>query len=135
MKALKYFADLVARGAVIGLVAGLVLSYMDRGPMAVKEAPVTAAPAVVQEDVKPDQVVPGVPRSNDPGYTELEERMLAEATVDELKQAYKNCNRALMDGKLGHGGIQMCAVVYETLKKKGFDNDYLKFHEWSKTWK
>jgi hypothetical protein len=134
MKALKYFGELIVRGAIIGLVAGYVISYTAQFSTNTPISVEAVAPMITDNSPKQKEAIPGVPREMNPQMAEMEKRMMNEATVDELKVAYKACNRTLSEGKLDRGGIQMCAIVYETLKKKGFDNDYLKFYEWSKTW-
>lgn len=53
-------------------------------------------------------------------------------SVEELKSAYVRCSRAALGGELSAPEIMRCSVVYEELKRRAFDGDFLKLHAWSK---
>jgi hypothetical protein len=58
---------------------------------------------------------------------------LKDAPVDELKKAYLSCDRAVVKGQLGKAGVMQCSLIYEELKQRAFDGDFLKLHAWSKS--
>ncbi len=53
-------------------------------------------------------------------------------SVEELKVAYLNCNREAVAGRLDHGTIQGCSVVYEALKEKAFGGEFARLLAWSR---
>lgn len=58
-------------------------------------------------------------------------RSIADLEVDELKAIYLACNDALVDQRLGSGGIAQCSIVYEALKARAFGGDFGRLLEWS----
>lgn len=61
-------------------------------------------------------------RSNPADGTEL--------TVDALKSAYLDCERAAISGSLDTGGIIGCSILYEELKRRVFDGDFRALKRW-----
>jgi hypothetical protein len=59
-------------------------------------------------------------------------RELRQASVEELKLAYLNCNREALAGRLDRGAIMSCSMVYEALKEKAFGGDFARLLTWSR---
>lgn len=51
-------------------------------------------------------------------------------SVNALKGAYQNCERAAMNSGLDNAEIMRCSVIYEELKRRAFDGDYRKLKAW-----
>lgn len=57
---------------------------------------------------------------------------LQRAPVEELKAAYRECNRGALAGRLSQGAVMVCSEVYEALKHKGFGGDFSRLLTWSR---
>jgi len=53
-------------------------------------------------------------------------------SVAELKSMYLACSHAARRGELGRAGIMECSVVYEELKRRAFDGDFIRLLAWSR---
>lgn len=51
--------------------------------------------------------------------------------IGELKRVYLDCERAVLAGGLGGGGIMQCSIVYEELKRRAFSGDFQRLKAWS----
>ena len=54
-----------------------------------------------------------------------------EMSVERLKSAYLECERAAVDGRLATGEIMLCSVLYEELKRRAFDGDFPRLKAWA----
>jgi hypothetical protein len=61
---------------------------------------------------------------------QVPEDHLKSLAVVELKSLYLACERAAMQGMLGHGDARYCSVAYEELKRRGFGGDFEKLLTW-----
>jgi hypothetical protein len=59
----------------------------------------------------------------------------AEITVDELKSDYLTCEGASAVARQGDGEIMRCSMVYEELKRRGFDGDSRRLRTWHRATK
>ena len=55
-----------------------------------------------------------------------------EARIEALKQAYLRCSDAALSGRLHTGGVQYCSEIYEELKERAFEGDFLRLLAWSR---
>ena len=51
--------------------------------------------------------------------------------LDRLKGAYLECERAAVSDRLPTGEIMLCSVIYEELKQRAFDGDFLRMKVWA----
>ncbi|SEL60655.1 hypothetical protein SAMN05443999_106207 [Roseovarius azorensis] len=63
------------------------------------------------------------------GHAETEVPM--PLSVDDLKQTYLDCERRALAGRIATDEIMPCSVVYEELKRRGFDGNWVKLWHWS----
>lgn len=53
-------------------------------------------------------------------------------SVDALKLAYLDCERRALVQRVPADEIMQCSVVYEDLKRRAFDDNWLKLWQWSR---
>lgn len=53
-------------------------------------------------------------------------------SVDELKRAYLECERRALVQRVPADEIKQCSVVYENLKRRVFDDNWIKLWQWSR---
>ncbi|MCW5634905.1 MAG: hypothetical protein KIT17_16340 [Rubrivivax sp.] len=58
---------------------------------------------------------------------------LAQASPEQLKAAYLQCDRLVRSAPLEAGTAATCSVIYETLKQRVFDGDFHRLLAWSRT--
>jgi hypothetical protein len=58
---------------------------------------------------------------------------LAQASPEQLKAAYLQCDRLVRSAPLDSGTAATCSVIYETLKQRVFDGDFHRLLAWSRT--
>jgi hypothetical protein len=51
--------------------------------------------------------------------------------LDRLKSAYLECERAAVTDRLPTGQIMLCSVLFEELKHRTFDGDFLRLKAWA----
>jgi len=64
-------------------------------------------------------------------HSESHNGVVKDVPIDELKRVYLSCDRAAISGRLSIAGIMYCSIVYEELKRRGFDGDFDKLLAWS----
>ncbi|WP_129590314.1 hypothetical protein [Roseovarius nitratireducens] len=52
-------------------------------------------------------------------------------SVDELKQTYLACERRALAERISTNEIMHCSVAYEELKRRAFDDNWIKLWKWS----
>ena len=52
-------------------------------------------------------------------------------TVEDLKEIYLLCERAALAGAMSAEEVMACSVIYEDLKRLGFDGDAALLRDWS----
>ncbi len=53
-------------------------------------------------------------------------------SIDELKRAYLDCERRALVQRIPADEIMQCSVVYEDLKRRAFDDNWIKLWQWSR---
>jgi hypothetical protein len=56
----------------------------------------------------------------------------SDASIEDLKRLYLECDRASMVQVLTSGDAMMCSTVYEALKRHAFDGDFDRLLMWSR---
>ena len=54
-----------------------------------------------------------------------------EIPIASLKNAYLQCERAAVSGRLGTDEIMLCSVIYEELKQRAFGGDFSRLKAWA----
>lgn len=53
-------------------------------------------------------------------------------SIDELKRSYVDCERRALLERIPSDEIMQCSVVYEDLKRRAFDGNWIKLWQWSR---
>lgn len=53
-------------------------------------------------------------------------------SIDALKRAYIDCERRALVQRIPADEIMQCSVVYEDLKRRAFDDNWIKLWQWSR---
>lgn len=57
---------------------------------------------------------------------------LRQVPIEELKLAYRYCNREALAGHLDGAAAMGCSLVYEALKRRAFEGDFDRLLAWSR---
>ncbi len=53
-------------------------------------------------------------------------------SIDALKRTYLDCERRALVQRIPADEIMQCSVVYEDLKRRAFDDNWIKLWQWSR---